>query len=42
MFDENNHLPRLFSKCGHTFCNQCILELIQKSEDGTIICPEDK
>lgn len=37
-YDSSQRLPLLFTQCGHSFCKQCIQELI---EDENIICPED-
>ncbi|KAL4442817.1 hypothetical protein ABPG74_010706 [Tetrahymena malaccensis] len=39
MFDENNHLPRMLPECGHTFCNQCLVQILEKND--FIECPED-
>ncbi|KAL4491453.1 hypothetical protein ABPG72_008109 [Tetrahymena utriculariae] len=39
MFDENNHLPRMLPECGHTFCNQCLVRILEKND--FIECPED-
>ena len=40
-FNTDNHLPRIFIFCGHTFCHSCIEQQLAKSEDNkSIACPE--
>lgn len=31
-FDEENHCPRFFKLCGHTFCQNCIQALIDRAK----------
>lgn len=33
-------IPRLFPNCGHTFCSECIITIIEKDKYD-IYCPED-
>lgn len=41
-YDNNLKLPRLLPTCGHTFCSECLQNLIQNSiENMPFICPED-
>jgi len=34
-------VPRLLPECGHTYCTQCLNDLLSQSE-GEFYCPEDK
>jgi hypothetical protein len=40
---SDGNLPRLFTICGHTFCEKCLSSLAQEQESGKllIVCPED-
>lgn len=38
-FDRHRNIPRLLPTCGHTFCTECIISLMQVSDK--ITCPED-
>lgn len=40
-YSINTRTPRLFPNCGHSFCSECIQQLIDRS-DEVIRCPEDK
>lgn len=39
-YDLEERLPRLFKRCGHTFCTLCIQEFTSGNQQG-VICPED-
>lgn len=39
-FNTKTKLPRLFPNCGHTFCTECIHEMIDHTDD-VLACPED-
>lgn len=41
-FDEDLHQPRMFSNCGHTFCVQCLLDLIENRSTDTVSCFEEE
>ncbi len=32
-YDIQDHKPRLFGKCGHTICNQCLSNLMEATRD---------
>ena len=40
-FNDNN-LPRLFTACGHTFCEKCMagLSLPQEEDKVRLACPD--
>jgi len=43
-FDNDDHLPRMIPKCGHTFCTKCIQEIIESTSTASqdlFCCPED-
>lgn len=41
--DKAERLPRLLPDCGHTFCSQCIINLLENAMPNTpFVCPEDK
>jgi hypothetical protein len=35
-FNNQEHLPKVLSSCGHTFCDKCIMQLW---ENSVISCP---
>ena len=37
-YDETIKIPLILSKCGHTYCQICLLNLIN---DNSLICPND-
>ena len=39
-YDLEIKIPRLFPNCGHTFCSECIITIIEKDKYD-IYCPED-
>lgn len=39
-FDTINRIPKMIISCGHTICNQCLLEIAKNKISFT--CPEDK
>lgn len=41
-YDQENHVPRIFPFCGHTFCTQCFDIFLQQSPHNQILCPIDK
>lgn len=43
-YDNYKIIPRMMPDCGHSYCEQCILNLIDEfNKNGkTIICPEDR
>ena len=41
-FDLEDRLPRFMPNCGHTFCSQCIEELLRDAHECQVECPEDK
>lgn len=41
-FNTEPYTPKKMPKCGHTLCNECVLGLVEKKEDGHYIsCPKD-
>ena len=43
-FDDNQHLPRILSECGHTICSECISkQIIEYQRDPSVEfrCIED-
>lgn len=39
-YDDDEHIPRILTKCWHTICNLCLLELMKESNEFT--CPADE
>ena len=39
VFDEDDHKPRIIKRCLHTFCEKCLLKMV---EGDTIRCPDDR
>ena len=39
LYNEDNRIPRILLKCGHTICSSCILNSINSS--AILKCPED-
>lgn len=39
-YDESIKIPRILIKCGHTFCQLCILKLL--NNDNKLVCPQDE
>ncbi len=39
-YNNRDKAPRLFPNCGHTFCTDCIKDIIERGNEG-IYCPED-
>jgi len=41
-YDQEEHIPRIFPFCGHTFCSACINNFLENTPDNIITCPLDK
>lgn len=43
-YDTDLKVPRILPDCGHTFCTECLEQLIEKAiNDGEkFACPEDR
>jgi len=43
-YDTDQKIPRLLPDCGHTFCTECLAQLLDKAKsDGEkFACPEDR
>ena len=39
-YNTDTKLPLLLPNCGHTFCKECLQELITKNPEK-LTCPED-
>lgn len=39
-FDTMIKIPKMIINCGHTLCNQCLLDLSKQKKP--YVCPEDK
>ena len=40
-FDLKTSLPIILPKCGHTYCKQCLYDILSQSNTNSITCPED-
>ena len=38
-FDSSIHTPRILIKCGHTICEQCIMDIVLDDKEA-VICPD--
>lgn len=43
-YDTDLKIPRILPDCGHTFCTECLEQLVEKAAiDGEkFMCPEDR
>lgn len=40
-YNTASKIPRLLTKCGHTFCESCLIEKFKENSNIRLECPED-
>jgi len=43
-YDQSIKVPRVLTNCGHTYCQMCILKLLNNNTENSenkLVCPED-